>query len=179
MNGFSPRLCKSRLLELSYISDKCQRNAREIKYVMLRPLPGAQWHFRGYGSLQLYKYWLQEWKEFHWGSMRMYFLSEMDSFILKIPLCLFLLRDLSSRCRACRCSFGRVAALHAERDRCVGAGQGCGEAAGGNFIAGPEGTGWGRTPSQFDLEIALAEGSQNAVSNVYNTDKGEIETGWQ
>lgn len=37
----------------------------------------------------------------------------------------------------------RAAALRAEGGGCVGAGQGCGETAGGNLVAGPEGTGRG------------------------------------
>lgn len=80
----------------------------------------------------------------------MYRSSEVNFFILKYSLSLppsssLSLRDLTSHCQSCGCSFGRVAALHAERDRCVGAGQRCGKAVGGNLIAGPEGTGRGTT----------------------------------
>lgn len=58
-------------------------------------------------------------------------------------------RNLSTRCQSCRRPFNGVAALHAERERCVDAGQRCGEAAGGNLIAGPEGSGWGNPLNHF------------------------------
>lgn len=44
MKSFPPSQFLFHLLELSCISDKCQLNARNIKNVTLRPLPGAQWH---------------------------------------------------------------------------------------------------------------------------------------
>lgn len=112
----------------------------------------------------------------------MYCSSEMNSFVpecsVSIPLPL---RDLSGRCQSCGCSFGRAAALHAERDRCAGAGQRCGEAAGGNLIVGPEGAGRSRALNQFHFKVAAVQGSQNAYFNVYNLimGGGGIDTGYQ
>lgn len=59
-------------------------------------------------------------------------------------------------------SFGRAAALRAEGDGCVGTGQGCGETAGGNLVAGPEAAGRGTALDPFHFKIAVAQGSAGA-----------------